>query len=130
MKVGMAVEVLWPMEAEWYKGIVHAYDAAWACARPVAEVYFRGYGSKSGTADTLSEGVQPTFQPLIHQVNEMDMAIARCMQQLQVTIGVRCSVMVLMDHAEATPPQLFGVGHHRGAMQEPALLMHPARVSM
>ena len=52
--------------------------------------------------DTLSEGVQPTFKPVIHQVNEVNMAISSGMQQLQVALGVWCSVMALMNHVEAT----------------------------
>ena len=33
--------------------VVGAYDAAWACARPVADVYFRGYGTRAGGADSF-----------------------------------------------------------------------------
>eukprot|EP00966_Prymnesium_polylepis_P019167 441524-Prymnesium_polylepis.1 len=33
--------------------VVLALNQAWACARPVATPYFRGYGTKAGNADTF-----------------------------------------------------------------------------
>ena len=68
--------------------------------------------------------LKPFAQKIVNRIRQMELPVAKCVEDLKMPVCISSLVMALLQNLEALDAQRFCVDSHGGSMQQQALTMH------